>query len=187
MIGFLFSRLIIEYFKSFSFKILNFLGEQKHYVDTIVDCSQYLLQLVNDVLQLSKIDSEIEHFGKLGLNESRFDLVLVVQNLVRMFQSTSAKKSVPIVSSFYLIKEGETFDYDVSNPFWITADEGRIRQVIVNLISNAIKFTHEGEITVKVFVEESSTTDEVVLTFQICDTVNSFVDFYYFYRSRGLE
>ncbi len=126
---------------------------QHDYVEILKTSGETLLTLVNDILDLSKVES-----GKLELDEVDFDL----HNLLRDFSKTMAVKADEKELGFFIYS-------DPSIPAQIKGDPGRIRQILVNLAGNAIKFTHRGE--VKIFVSiKKELKDDWILDFRVSDT-----------------
>lgn len=101
---------------------------------TIGECGQILLTLVNDVLDFSKIES-----GKMRLDLIEMDVERCVLSAMSLFKSVAQKKNIEL-----------TFYIDQETPKKIMGDEVRLRQVLINLIGNAIKFTNQGEVVIKV-------------------------------------
>lgn len=111
---------------------------------------EHLLALINDVLEMSKIEA-----GKVTLNEHRFDLHWAVESIKEMLQLKASTKGLKLVF------EG------VSNvPRYVVADEGKLRQVLINLLENALKFTQSGNVTLRVRLEPNPQS----LIFEIRDT-----------------
>ena len=104
---------------------------QKDGVDIIYQCSEHLLTLIEDVLDISKIEAE-----KLELYPKQFDFTSFLTGLTEIFHLKAKEKS--IVFTYFTIQP---------IPSVITADEKRLRQVLMNLLSNAIKFTNSGSVT----------------------------------------
>jgi two-component system, sensor histidine kinase and response regulator len=126
---------------------------QQEYVDTIRHSSESLLAIINDILDLSKIES-----GKMRFNRTDFDVREVVESTAESFTQRARHKNIEIVT----LIESET-------PQKINGDPGRLRQVLVNLIGNAVKFTETGEIKINVKIEDSD--DEITtLKFSVADT-----------------
>jgi len=100
--------------------------KQQRFMNHIHTDSIHLLALINDILDISKIES-----GRLGLRRETFDLGSVVEEVLASVQTQAAVKSIAIESN-------------VSNPAVIFADRLRVKQVLFNLLSNALKFTPEG-------------------------------------------
>jgi signal transduction histidine kinase len=110
-------------------------SEQKEFVSQINESGQGLLSLINDILDLSKIEA-----GKMVLHTEPTRLDTVINHVVNLLRGTAVEKNLKLVCSF-----------DPNMPEFVEADSLRLRQILMNLIGNAIKFTEEGE--VKVFVE----------------------------------
>lgn len=127
--------------------------EQKEYLEGIKTSSETLMTIINDVLDFSKIES-----NKIELELIPFNLRDAVCNSVFSLAHQAQKKQLEL--SCHL---PPSLNYDV------IGDPGRLRQVIINIVNNAIKFTHEGGIQVQV-KEESSTDAEVMLHFIVSDT-----------------
>jgi signal transduction histidine kinase/ligand-binding sensor domain-containing protein/DNA-binding response OmpR family regulator len=108
--------------------------EQREYTDTIRNSGQALLTIINDILDFSKIDS-----GNLELEHQVFDLRQCIEEVMDVF---SAKASENGIDLLYQI------DYNI--PHQVIGDKYRLRQILINLISNAMKFTSRGEIFVGV-------------------------------------
>ncbi len=111
---------------------------QKGYLDTINRSGEHLLGLINNVLELSKIEA-----GKITLNVSDFDLNQFLDDLQSMFQFKAQAKGI-----------GFKIERSDALPSYIRTDEGKLRQVLVNLIGNGIKFTQSGNVTLRVGVAQ---------------------------------
>lgn len=109
--------------------------EQAEYAEAIRDSAKSLLGLINDVLDISRIES-----GRIELEVASFDLERVVNDVVELLRPAARDKNLRL-----------RFDFPESLPRWFNGDAGRLRQILVNLIGNAVKFTAEGgvEVTVK--------------------------------------
>lgn len=107
---------------------------QREAIDIISHSGAYLLQLINDVLEMSKIEA-----GRVTLNIESFDLYRMLSSLEEMLKVRASSKGL------YLV-----FERSEQVPQYIKTDEGKLRQVLINLISNGIKFTRHGGITVKI-------------------------------------
>jgi PAS domain S-box-containing protein len=109
-------------------------AEQRNFVNTIRTSGEALLTIINDILDFSKIES-----GKMELEKAPFELALCVEEALDLFAPTAAAKRLEI---------GYHVEPDV--PAWIVGDVTRLRQIIVNLVNNAIKFTLAGSISIYV-------------------------------------
>jgi len=127
--------------------------EQQHYVEVIRSSGESLLSLINDILDFSKIEA-----GKLDLEILDFDLL----DLVDEFSEAMAVRAQE--------KRLELFCFvDTDVPISLRGDPGRLRQVLNNLVGNAIKFTGSGEVSVKVTLGEER-DDDCLLCFSVRDT-----------------
>jgi signal transduction histidine kinase/CheY-like chemotaxis protein len=130
--------------------------EQKG-VEIINQCGSHLLTLINDILDLSKIEAR-----KMELHPTEFHFPAFVQGVVEICRIKAEEKGI----SFIYDREGEF-------PTGIEADEKRLRQVLINLLSNAIKFTEEGEVTLLVKAQsssESSANNSKLISFSVTDS-----------------
>ncbi|NJK62255.1 MAG: response regulator [Synechococcaceae cyanobacterium SM2_3_1] len=107
---------------------------QRRYLSTINRSGEHLLTLINDVLEMSKIEA-----GQIILQENAFNLGQLLQGLGEMFSVRAEAKQLRL--SFFI---------DASVPTYVYIDEGKLRQILLNLLSNAIKFTHEGWVKVDI-------------------------------------
>src|SRR5262249_53959123 len=127
--------------------------EQRDYLQTVKSSAQSLLTIINDILDFSKIEA-----GRLELQPIRFNLRDELENAIRFLAVRAHDKGLELL-----------YDWEPDVPDYVTGDPDRLRQVIVNLLGNAIKFTHTGEVVLVVSREEvSDTTAE--LHFTIRDT-----------------
>ncbi|SEH04682.1 ATP-binding protein [Candidatus Venteria ishoeyi] len=108
-------------------------GNQQKHLETINHAGEYLLSMINDVLDLSKIEA-----GKTELKEETFDLHYLLQELGKMFQLRTQSKDI-------------NFQLELNNvpSFYVKTDQGKLRQVLINLLGNALKFTAQGRITLR--------------------------------------
>lgn len=128
---------------------------QLHYLKTVNTSASSLLDLINDVLDISKIEA-----GKLELDPERIDIIELCEQIADMLKYRIHQKNLELL-----------LNISPRLPRYVIADRLRIRQVLVNLLGNASKFTHEGEIEFK--IEASSVTersDEMDFTFSVRDT-----------------
>ncbi|MEG3921689.1 AAA family ATPase [Microcoleus sp. T3_A4] len=112
----------------------NLLQEQQEHLSIITRSGEHLLELINQVLDLSKIEA-----GRTTLNETNFDLHRLLDDIENMFQLPAEKKGLQLL-----------VERMVDVPQYVRTDEIKLRQILINLISNAIKFTSEGGIYVKI-------------------------------------
>lgn len=127
--------------------------EQKDYINTILTSGENLLSLVNDVLDFSKIEA-----GKMGIEEVPFSPKLIVQSAINMNAIKAEEKKLAM-----------TVDISPSLPHMLLGDPLRIQQVLVNLLTNAVKFTEHGGICVRMYTDEKS--DKGVLL--RCDVIDT--------------
>jgi PAS domain S-box-containing protein len=127
--------------------------EQREYLTTVKSSAESLLAIVNDVLDFSKIEAY-----RLDLERAEFDLRDAVENAARLLGVRAAEKSIELAC--YIAP-------DV--PETLLGDEGRLRQVLLNVVGNAVKFTSRGEVVLSVSVE-STGPGIVTLHFIVADT-----------------
>jgi two-component system, sensor histidine kinase and response regulator len=127
--------------------------EQREYADTVKSSGEALLTVINDILDFSKVEA-----GKLELEEIDFDLQRVLEEVLELFAPRAKAKDLELV----LVLEPDV-------PTRLTGDPGRLRQILANLLGNAIKFTHAGEVRLQVDVRAGG-TEESLLRFQVADT-----------------
>ena len=108
--------------------------EQRAYVETIRSSGEALLVIINDVLDYSKIEAE-----KVDFRSEPFDFEQCIHDVVSLLQPSAAEKGLQIA-----------VDYDLFMPASFIGDAGRLRQVMTNLVGNAIKFTEEGHVLIRV-------------------------------------
>src|SRR5581483_10403996 len=128
-------------------------AEQQEYTRTIQECAGALLTLVNDILDFSRIEAR-----KLELERVNFDLYSVVEGVADMFAHRAVEKRLELICS---ISPG--------TPGPMRGDPGRLRQIILNLVSNAIKFTERGEVVLSAEME-SEDARHVTIRFTVRDT-----------------
>ena len=127
--------------------------EQKSYAETVKHSADTLLTVVNDILDFSKIEDR-----KLDLETIDFELRAVIEEVIDMLSIKASGKGLECI--FMVAPEV---------PEVMLGDPGRLRQVLINLINNAIKFTEKGEVVVDVFLE-TETEKTVTVHFNITDT-----------------
>lgn len=131
----------------------NLTTEQKEYMDTVNRSANSLINIINDILDFSKIEA-----GKLDFEELDFNLRTSLEDIIDSLAFRAAKKGIELVCLI-----------DEKIPIYLNGDPGRLRQILNNLIDNAIKFTKDGEVVLHVGLKESR-TEQIVLQFQIIDT-----------------
>jgi light-regulated signal transduction histidine kinase (bacteriophytochrome)/DNA-binding response OmpR family regulator len=119
--------------------------EQKEHLDIIVRSGEHLLALVNDVLEMSKIEA-----GQLSLKESNFDLYRLLNLLEEMLELKAESKGLQLV-----------FDLAPDVPQYICTDESKLRQVLINLLSNSLKFTESGHVILRVSTGQPLETERI--------------------------
>jgi PAS domain S-box-containing protein len=123
--------------------------EHQDNLSIINRAGEHLLNLINDILEMSKIEA-----GRTTLNLSGFDLIHLLESLQEMLQFRAVSKGLQLV-----------FEYGDNIPQYIQADENKLRQVLLNLLGNAIKFTQSGSIILQVSIESPPR-----LLFSVTDT-----------------
>jgi len=127
--------------------------QSREHLDVINRSGEHLLALINDILEMSKIEA-----GRATFTPNTFDLHAFLRDIERMFRiRTDAKKL-----TFLLEEVGPV-------PRWAVTDEGKLRQVLINLLGNAVKFTEEGGIALRV-AARAEKGDKVDLRFEVEDT-----------------
>ncbi len=127
--------------------------QQRQYAEVIDTSAKSLLKLINDILDFSKIEA-----GELRLEKIDFDLQSLIDDLATMMAVRVHEKNLNLVC---------VVDSDVPN--WLQGDPGRLRQILINLVGNAIKFTDKGEIVVSVSLI-SNDASQLRLRFAVRDT-----------------
>ena len=127
--------------------------QQREFLTTVRDSGEALLSVINDILDFSKIEA-----GKLQLDRGTFDLRESLGDTLKSFAIRAHQQGLELASFMHP---------DV--PHMVVGDYNRLRQVIVNLIGNALKFTEQGEVVLEVW-RESHSPHEVVLHFSVSDT-----------------
>lgn len=113
-------------------------NEQKEFVETIYGSSNALLEIINDILDFSKIES-----GKLELSIDAFNLAECVEEACNLFSPKAAEKYIELIC-----------DIPSTVPPFIKSDAARLRQILINLLANAVKFTEKGEVVCSVELME---------------------------------
>ena len=127
-------------FSSLMYKDGGFPEEQRRNLEIINRSGEHLLSLINDVLDMAKIDA-----GRIQVEESAFDLGRMVRDVTDMMSIRAKEKGLRL-----LIDQSSQF------PRFIIGDEARLRQMLINLVGNAVKFTQEGGVTLRLGVRQNS-------------------------------
>jgi two-component system, chemotaxis family, sensor kinase Cph1 len=125
-------------------------AQQKEYVEIINRSGEHLLGLINDVLEMSKIEA-----GKQSLNQNSFDFFSLLNSIEKIFQLKASSKTLQLI-----------FERATDVPQFIISDESKLRQVLFNLLDNAIKFTQKGHITLGVSYQK----EDPKILFTVTDT-----------------
>ena len=128
-------------------------GDQKTYVDTGINSAESLLGIINDILDFSKMEA-----GKLDFEITYFDLTTLVDSVTEMVAPRAVAKNVEVNTSI---------SPDV--PAWVLGDPGRIRQIVLNLARNAVKFTDKGSVSITVMATKCS-SQRAKIRFEVADT-----------------
>ncbi|MFD1257063.1 response regulator [Mucilaginibacter terrae] len=129
--------------------------QQRNYTDTINNCGENLLVLINNILDFSKIEA-----GKMDLEMEDFNLIYCIEDVLDLFSKSASQKGIELA---YII--------DRRVPIQIVGDKVRLQQVLINLIGNALKFTKHGEVVIRVNLAESLESKETtILQFEVQDT-----------------
>jgi PAS domain S-box-containing protein len=127
--------------------------KQKEYIEAIKLSGDALIVLINDILDLAKVDA-----GKMTFEEAPFKLFTSISAMLQLFEAKIQENNLELVK-----------EYDKSIPEVLLGDSVRLHQVILNLVSNAVKFTSKGKITVGVHLLEE-TSEKVTIEFSVTDT-----------------
>ena len=128
--------------------------EQWMFTETITTCGETLINVINDILDFSKIES-----GSLELESEDFNLRQCIEDVLDIFGTRAAKIGLDLV-------------YKIANdvPLQIVGDHLRLRQILINLVGNAMKFTEQGEVCVCVNLQEAGADGTFDLRFDVRDT-----------------
>ncbi len=127
-------------------------NQHQQHLEIINRAGEHLLSLINDILEMSKIEA-----GRSQLNESSFNLMRLLKTLEEMFRLKAKSKKLQLN-----LEVGEGV------PDFVSGDEGKLRQILINLVGNAIKFTERGSVTLRVKnqVEESLAVETAAIQTQ---------------------
>lgn len=127
--------------------------EQKQFISSARQSAESLLDIINDILDLSKIES-----GKMKLEEIKFNLNTIIDDAAGVLLTKAVEKNIVISK-----------DIDINTPLNLIGDQTRIRQIFVNLIGNAVKFTDSGHVNIKINAVQQD-EDNVTLNVSVQDT-----------------
>jgi len=127
--------------------------QQRGYIERIQQSSQHLMTLIEDILDFSKIES-----GKMTIEEVEFQIENIIHNLITINAENLERKNIEF-----------TFKIDPNVPKNLRGDPFRLSQVLINFVSNAIKFSDQGEVGVHVELEDEG-PDDILLRFTVSDT-----------------
>ena len=128
-------------------------NSQKEYINAIKESGDALIVLINDILDIAKVDA-----GKMTFEKTAFNLSDSIATMLHLFEPKMKEKNLELQN-----------DYDTAIPFNLIGDPMRLRQIILNLMSNAVKFTSKGKITIRIkLLEEDS--KKATVEFLITDT-----------------
>ncbi len=127
--------------------------EQRGFAETVLKSAESLLDVLNDILDFSKIKA-----GRLALDTVEFDLWHEIEEIPKLFAERAHQKGIELVC--HISKEV---------PGKVEGDPARLKQILLNLVGNAIKFTEKGEVVIKASVSESR-EDIAVISFEVKDT-----------------
>ena len=128
--------------------------KQQEYLGIINTSGEYLLNLINDILSISKIET-----GQASLYETEFDFYDFLNRLEQLLKLKAYSQGLQL-----------NFERGSNVPQYIKADEGKLRQILLNLLGNALKFTNRGKVTLEVNTQDAQSSDSPVLTFAVKDT-----------------
>jgi len=128
-------------------------SEQEEYVSIINTSAEALLTVINDILDFSKIES-----GNMELEQQDFDLRTCIENVLDVFATKAAHQGLDLL-----------YQIDPMIPGSIVGDPLRLRQILLNFVSNAIKFTHQGEVFIETKLEKAL-NDDLYIRFDVKDT-----------------
>ncbi|MBX7219005.1 MAG: response regulator [Blastocatellia bacterium] len=128
-------------------------AEQSDFVETIQQCGDALLSIINDILDFSKLEA-----GKMKIEVIEFDFIGLFERLYRLFQERTRSKAIAF-----------SYHIDPDLPGILVGDPARLRQILMNLVSNAIKFTERGSVTFAAY-KKAETETAITVRFEVQDT-----------------
>ena len=129
--------------------------EQRDLVDTTRHSAEHLLGILNDILDMARLEA-----GRMGLESVPFDLPETVRAVIESMRPLAQQKRLTL-----------QLHIPTECPQWVVGDALRLRQILFNLVSNALKFTHNGSVTVRLQIAPASQPEQMVrVRFEVCDT-----------------
>ncbi|MEO6637660.1 MAG: two-component regulator propeller domain-containing protein, partial [Ginsengibacter sp.] len=128
--------------------------QQREFTNTISTCGESLLNVINDILDFSKIES-----GNMELEKEDFNLRACIEDVLDIFGKKASQAGLDLV-----------YKIDEEVPAQIVGDDLRLRQVLTNLVSNAMKFTEHGEVFIGVHLVQKNGPESIILNFEVRDT-----------------
>lgn len=128
-------------------------AEDKEYVETIYASGKTLASQIDEILDLSKIEA-----GRLSLEIIEFDLYALINTTLRIFEIQVSEKQIQLQETI-----------NPNTPYLLCGDPHRLRQILINLVGNAVKFTGQGFVSLRVYPREQ-TREQVTLRFEVADT-----------------
>jgi len=130
-------------------------SEQRDYNDTILTCGENLIAVIDDILDFSKIES-----GMMEMEQADFDLRISIEEVMDLFSQKTSSKGIELI-----------YQIEPNVPEQLNGDNLRLKQILINLINNAIKFTQEGEVYLKIYLISSEPQGNgIILGFDVRDT-----------------
>ena len=129
-------------------------AERQNYLSIIASSGQHLLELINDVLDLSKVET-----GAMEVENMACDCAAIAHDVVTVLQSKASEKSI-----------GLSIDVDTALPSCIIADPSRLRQIVINLVGNAIKFTDSGTVNIVLCADDPHRSDDPFIHIAVVDS-----------------
>ncbi|MDR3673528.1 MAG: ATP-binding protein [Holophaga sp.] len=129
-------------------------AEQREFAEAVQRSANALLTIINDILDFSRIEA-----GRMELERVRFHLRGMVEETLENHASAAQERDLDLCAVF-----------GGGLPQWVEGDPGRLRQVLINLVGNALKFTEQGEVVVRVSLLEARDPGEAMVRFDVCDT-----------------
>ncbi|KAJ4397588.1 hypothetical protein N0V93_001820 [Gnomoniopsis smithogilvyi] len=129
--------------------------EQREYAENIFRSGNALLTVINDILDFSKVES-----GRLDIEEVQFSMSVIVRDVAKMLSFAAQRKNLKFIADIAP---------EVKDDLVVLGDPGRVRQIITNLLTNSIKFTHQGFVKLSV-TKEKDTDHNLELRFEVQDT-----------------